>query len=272
MGTQGGTCAGRQPDPSLGSRSRPAGTQTHRHRAVAGPVRSAAAVVRAAAAVVPGAAGAGRQRVPHAAGPAAAGGLDRAALRAGAGRARGAARGAAHPFARADGEPVQRIEPPEVRLPLRSSDLPAAAGAAAALARLQRGGGAAPFDLARGPLIRGRLLRLAADDHVLLLTMHHIVVRRLVAWACSSASWPRSTRPSARRRRSAPAAADPVRRLRRLAARSGSAATSWTQQLGYWRASWPARRTLLELPTDRPRPPVQDYRGGAVRIELSTPS
>ena len=33
----------------------------------------------------------------------------------------------------------------------------------------------APFDLQRGPLIRGRLVRLAADDHVLLLTMHHIV-------------------------------------------------------------------------------------------------
>ena len=33
----------------------------------------------------------------------------------------------------------------------------------------------APFDLARGPLIRGRLVRMADDDHVLLITMHHIV-------------------------------------------------------------------------------------------------
>ena len=33
----------------------------------------------------------------------------------------------------------------------------------------------APFDLARGPLIRGRLMRLAEDEHVLLVTMHHIV-------------------------------------------------------------------------------------------------
>src|SRR3990172_6767763 len=32
-----------------------------------------------------------------------------------------------------------------------------------------------PFDLARGPLLRSCLLRLAGDDHVLLLTMHHIV-------------------------------------------------------------------------------------------------
>src|SRR4029079_10009979 len=33
----------------------------------------------------------------------------------------------------------------------------------------------APFDLARGPLVRGSLLRLSQDDHVLLITMHHIV-------------------------------------------------------------------------------------------------
>ena len=33
-----------------------------------------------------------------------------------------------------------------------------------------------PFDLARGPLLRARLLRLSDEDHVALLTMHHIVV------------------------------------------------------------------------------------------------
>ncbi len=32
-----------------------------------------------------------------------------------------------------------------------------------------------PFDLARGPLLRATLLRLAPEDHVLLLTLHHIV-------------------------------------------------------------------------------------------------
>ncbi|PPT53539.1 condensation domain-containing protein, partial [Xanthomonas arboricola] len=33
----------------------------------------------------------------------------------------------------------------------------------------------APFDLAAGPLVRGRLLRLDAHTHVLLLTQHHII-------------------------------------------------------------------------------------------------
>ena len=43
----------------------------------------------------------------------------------------------------------------------------------------------APFDLARGPLVRGRLIRLAADDHVLLVTMHHIVSD---GWSMGSSS------------------------------------------------------------------------------------
>jgi amino acid adenylation domain-containing protein len=46
-------------------------------------------------------------------------------------------------------------------------------GGRAAPPRVRRGERA--FDLARGPLFRGRLVRMAADDHVLLLTMHHIV-------------------------------------------------------------------------------------------------
>src|SRR5207245_7967781 len=35
--------------------------------------------------------------------------------------------------------------------------------------------GRRPFDLSRGPLIRASLLRLGAQEHVLLVTMHHIV-------------------------------------------------------------------------------------------------
>jgi amino acid adenylation domain-containing protein len=49
------------------------------------------------------------------------------------------------------------------------------AGAPAALATWLAAEAAAPFDLAHGPLLRARLLRLAPDDHVLALTMHHCV-------------------------------------------------------------------------------------------------
>ncbi|HEY7768176.1 MAG TPA: condensation domain-containing protein, partial [Longimicrobium sp.] len=43
------------------------------------------------------------------------------------------------------------------------------------LRRLAAGEAIAPFHLERGPLLRARLVRMAEDDHVLLLTMHHIV-------------------------------------------------------------------------------------------------
>ena len=43
------------------------------------------------------------------------------------------------------------------------------------LKRLSEEEATAPFDLARGPLIRGRLVQEADEEHVLLITMHHIV-------------------------------------------------------------------------------------------------
>ncbi|HBL29953.1 MAG TPA: hypothetical protein DD490_24200, partial [Acidobacteria bacterium] len=74
------------------------------------------------------------------------------------------------------GEPVQRIGA-AVAEPLRCHDLrglPEPRREAEAR-RLAREEALAPFDLARGPLLRTRLLRLAVDEHLLLLTVHHIV-------------------------------------------------------------------------------------------------
>ncbi|MCA7081979.1 condensation domain-containing protein, partial [Cupriavidus sp. DB3] len=71
---------------------------------------------------------------------------------------------------------VQRIHPP-FSLPINVSDLtdndPAQRDAA--VQSLVDAEAQAPFDLEQGPLLRVRLLRLADDDHILLVTMHHIV-------------------------------------------------------------------------------------------------
>ncbi|MFI7516425.1 condensation domain-containing protein, partial [Micromonospora echinofusca] len=76
----------------------------------------------------------------------------------------------------ADGaEAAQRVDPPGGGFPLRFEDLTGHADPDAALAGLQQEESTAPFDLAAGPLFRGRLVALAPDRHVLLLTMHHIV-------------------------------------------------------------------------------------------------
>jgi NRPS condensation-like uncharacterized protein len=79
-------------------------------------------------------------------------------------------------FAAVDGEPVQRIAPAEASpFRLAEHDLRGHPEAGAELGRLMAEEAGAPFDLAGGPLIRGRLIRLAAADQVLLITMHHIV-------------------------------------------------------------------------------------------------
>ncbi|HSK81092.1 MAG TPA: amino acid adenylation domain-containing protein, partial [Thermoanaerobaculia bacterium] len=73
-------------------------------------------------------------------------------------------------------QPVQRIVPPgPFGLPrVDLHGLPAGRREAEA-ARLAGEEAGRPFDLARGPLLRGTLLRLGGEDHVLLFNMHHIV-------------------------------------------------------------------------------------------------
>jgi amino acid adenylation domain-containing protein/FkbM family methyltransferase len=123
-----------------------------------------------------------------------------------------------------------------------------------------------PFDLSRGPLLRARLLRLAADEHVLVVTMHHIVsdgwstgvlvreVRALYEAYCAGAESP----------------------LPELAIQYADFAIwqrQWLsgdvlgEQLNYWREQLRDLNTL-ELPTDRVRPAVQSYRGASVGFAL----
>src|SRR5262249_33978821 len=80
-------------------------------------------------------------------------------------------------FAMGTEGPVQGISPVERENPLPLADLsrlPAEARSREAL-RLTAEEAACPFDLAAGPLVRVGLLRLAAEEHHLLLTLHHIV-------------------------------------------------------------------------------------------------
>ena len=79
-------------------------------------------------------------------------------------------------FALHDGEPVQEIGAvEESSFRLVEHDLRGHNDVEAELAALSELEAGASFDLEAGPLIRGRLIRLAEDEHVLLVTMHHIV-------------------------------------------------------------------------------------------------
>jgi hypothetical protein len=117
-----------------------------------------------------------------------------------------------------------------------------------------------PFDLSRGPLVRGRLLRLRSDDHVVLLTMHHIVsdgwsIGILVRELSILYHEFLNARPSP---------------LPDLDVQYGDYAY-WQRrsltgpmldsQLRYWRQRLAGAGPLLALPTDRLRPSAQTYRG-----------
>ena len=166
-----------------------------------------------------------------------------------------------------DGLPMQQVTAAEAGFALVQHDLRGMADAAGELQRLVAVEATAPFDLERGPLIRGRLVRLDVDEHVLLLTMHHIV----------SDGWSMGvlTRElSLLYRAFARGDADP---LPALAIQYGDYAVwqrRWlsgeglARQGAYWKEALAGAPALLELPWDRPRPPEQDHAGAMVPVRL----
>ena len=168
-------------------------------------------------------------------------------------------------FVETDGGPVQVIDPPAasvVSLPLLDlrSLAPASRGREASrlLGRLAR----QPFDLERGPLVRVRLVRHAAADHVLLLVFHHAVID---AWSVALLfdelgtvyAGDASDLP-------APALQFPDYALwhRELLKREEN------RLLRYWSGTLSPLPPSLELPTDRPRPAARGHRGARVRVRF----
>ena len=124
-----------------------------------------------------------------------------------------------------------------------------------------------PFDLAQGPLLRATLVRLADEEHVLLLTMHHIVSdgwSHGVFWRELAVLYEAFTtgQPS------------PLPALSIQYADFAHWQQQWLQgevldtQLAYWKQQL-AGVSTLQLPTDHPRPAVQTFRGARHFLTLS---
>jgi amino acid adenylation domain-containing protein len=170
-------------------------------------------------------------------------------------------------FAVVAGEAIQVIGPP-ADLPLPVTDLGhlpdderEAEVLARAAAETARG-----FDLERGPLLRLGLLRLGAREHVLLFACHHIVSD---GWSIGvflselSALYPafRAGLPS-------PLPALPVQYADYAAwQRAWLQDEVFDRQLAYWRNQL-ADLPILAVPTDRPRPAVQSFRGATLTFDL----
>jgi len=126
-----------------------------------------------------------------------------------------------------------------------------------------------PFDIAQGPLMRTSVLRVGANEHILLTTMHHII----------SDGW--SVRVLLREITAIYGAfcRNEMSPLPPLSIQYADFAT-WQRhyfddkrlapQLDYWRHQL-AGTEVLELPTDRPRPPQMSYRGTYYQFSLPKP-
>ncbi len=73
-----------------------------------------------------------------------------------------------------EGQAIQRVASADVGFALDRVDLQGQADREQTLAALSEREANTPFDLEQGPLIRGRLVKLGEQEHVLLITMHHI--------------------------------------------------------------------------------------------------
>ncbi|HEX7333073.1 MAG TPA: amino acid adenylation domain-containing protein [Pyrinomonadaceae bacterium] len=120
--------------------------------------------------------------------------------------------------------------------------------------------GSRPFDLSRDPMLRARVLRLGADEHVLLFTMHHIVSD---AWSMGVLVREVTALYQAISNGQSPALPElPIQYADFAHWQRG-----WLQgevgetHLRYWTGQLARLPRMLEFPTDHPRPPVQSYHG-----------
>ncbi|MEG4806698.1 amino acid adenylation domain-containing protein [Microcoleus sp. F8-D3] len=117
-----------------------------------------------------------------------------------------------------------------------------------------------PFDLTKGPLLRASLLQLDAEEYVLLLTLHHIIfdgwsigvfLQELAALYQAFSTGKPSPLPEL-----------PIQYADfAIWQREWLVGERLQTQLNYWKKQLSGVPPLLELPADRPRPPVQTYRG-----------
>src|SRR6185503_19312059 len=160
-----------------------------------------------------------------------------------------------------DGEPVQVISPAgplDVKTE-RLEHLPEVSREAEAQRRAQAEV-SRPFDLARDQLIRASLLRLAEQDHVLLLTVHHIVSD---AWSAPIFVRELGALYEAfRKGEPSPLPKLPIQYADYAVwQRNHLQGETLDRELDYWRAQLSEAPVLIDLPTDHPRPAVQSYRG-----------
>ena len=164
-------------------------------------------------------------------------------------------------FAVKDGHPMQVIAP-SLTIPLEVQDLTGTpeSGREAEARRIAIEESMRPFDLVKGPLVRARLLQLASDDHVLLLTMHHIISD---AWSAGIFLQEMGVLYEA----FCAGLPSPLPGVVLQYADYATQEREWLQgpvlekQLAFWRERLKGVPSVLDLPLDRPRPNARTFAG-----------
>ncbi|WP_248752418.1 non-ribosomal peptide synthase/polyketide synthase [Pseudomonas sp. MWU15-20650] len=164
---------------------------------------------------------------------------------------------------RQDPEGAVQVIEPQVSLPISQADVNEAQLQARVEALI-----AQPFDLQQGPLLRVSLLRLAEDEHVLVLVQHHIVsdgwsmqcvVEELVQLYAGYSQGREVALPGL-----------PIQYADYAVwQRNWMDAGEKQRQLAYWRERLGGEHSVLELPFDHLRPAVQSHRGARLAFELA---
>jgi len=125
-----------------------------------------------------------------------------------------------------------------------------------------------PFDLAREPAVRARLVYLSDEEQRLFLCLHHIVFDGISIYRVFLPDLAALYR--IEMGEPVPSPAEPPLQYGDFAywERHGADEAAMQPVLAYWRNVLAGAPNTIALPTDRPRPPVQSFRGGLVRFQL----
>jgi len=172
-------------------------------------------------------------------------------------------------FVTVDGHPRVRLLSSQSGMPTRWVDLRGTSDAEARLKRLIADESTNPFDLAQGPLIRVLMVQLGSNDHVFMFTQHHILsdgsslsILQHELSVIYSAYYSGKSNPLPPLSIQQPDYAAWQRQWL-----SGERLETHTT---YWKTALKDAPVLLDLPTDRARPPQQSYAGDKIPIHLDS--
>ena len=184
-------------------------------------------------------------------------------------------------FAMVEGEPVQVVHPPfEIKLPVTDLRHLRDAERVPAALRLATEDARRPFDLAKLPLVRAHLVRVAGEEYRLFVNCHHLIFDGVAGYQVFLPELVRLYRAFASSENSPSASSSPS--LPELPFQYGDYAVWQRASLGradgdpqvdYWKRQLGGTLPVLQLPADRPRADAESFRGAmqcfAVSGELS---